>query len=76
MSDAPSLNHVAMSMDPRVLDEAGRADILSFYGEVFGWTEGDNTGEQGNPLILTTGKMLEFIYLLPPVCQGDVRHLW
>ena len=65
MSDAPSLNHVAMSMDPRVLDEAGRADILSFYSEVFGWTEGDNTGEQGNPLILVTGKLLEFIYLLP-----------
>ena len=65
MSDAPSLNHVAMSMDPNVLDEAGRADILSFYGEVFGWTEGDNTGETGNPLILTTGKFLEFIYLLP-----------
>ena len=65
MSDAPSLNHVAMSMDPKVLDEQGRADILSFYGEVFGWTEGDNTGEKGNPLILTTGKFLEFIYLLP-----------
>ena len=63
--DAPSLNHVAMSMDPAVLDENGRADVLSFYGEVFGWSEGDNTGEQGNPLILMTGKFGEFIYLLP-----------
>lgn len=63
--DAPSLNHVAMSMDPKVLDDQGRKDILDFYGEVFGWTEGDNTGEKGNPLILTTGKFLEFIYLLP-----------
>ena len=51
----PTLNHVAISMDPAVLDEQGRADVLAFYGEVFGWTEGDNTGERGNPLILYTG---------------------
>ncbi|MEX0663349.1 MAG: hypothetical protein WD598_01110 [Acidimicrobiia bacterium] len=62
---APRLNHVAMSMDPKVLDEQGRVDILDFYGEVFGWTEGDNTGETGNPLILYTGAFGEFVYLLP-----------
>jgi hypothetical protein len=65
MSDIPRLNHVAMSMDPAVLDEQGRADVLAFYGEVFGWTEGDNTGETGNPLILMTGAFGEFVYLLP-----------
>ena len=62
---APRLNHVAISMDPTVLDERGRVDILDFYGEVFGWTEGDNTGESGNPLILYTGAFAQFIYLLP-----------
>jgi hypothetical protein len=66
MTDAAlTLNHVAMSMDPAVLDEQGRTDILSFYGEVFGWTEGDNTGEEGNPLILYTGAFAQFVYLLP-----------
>ena len=65
----PTLNHVAMSMDPSVLDERGRADILDFYGEVFGWTEGDNTGESGNPLILYTGAFAQFVYLLP----GDLE---
>ena len=64
-SSVPTLNHVAMSMDPGVLDEQGRADILSFYGEVFGWSEGDNTGERGNPLILMTGAPMQFVYLLP-----------
>jgi catechol 2,3-dioxygenase-like lactoylglutathione lyase family enzyme len=59
------LNHVALSVDPAVLDDAGRAEILDFYGEVFGWTEGDNTGESGNPLILYTGAFAQFIYLLP-----------
>ena len=64
-SFTPRLNHVAISLDPAVLDDRGRADILDFYGEVFGWTEGDNTGEEGNPLILYTGAPMQFVYLLP-----------
>jgi hypothetical protein len=62
---APRLNHVAISVDRDVLDAQGRRDVLAFYGEVFGWTEGDNTGESGNPLILYTGSFGEFVYLLP-----------
>jgi hypothetical protein len=68
VSDAPSrprLNHVAISMDPVLLDSGGRAELLDFYGDVFGWTEGDNTGEVGNPLIMYTGAFGEFVYLLP-----------
>jgi hypothetical protein len=65
VSGRPTLNHVAISMDPTVLDERGRADVLAFYGDVFGWTEGDNTGETGNPLILYTGAFGQFLYLLP-----------
>ena len=61
----PRLNHVAISMPPSALDDTGRAEILEFYGDVFGWTEGDNTGEQGNPLILYTGEYGQFVYLLP-----------
>ena len=41
MSERPTLNHVAISMDPAVLDDAGRRDVLDFYGEVFGWTARD-----------------------------------
>ena len=61
---APRLNHVAITMPPGELDEAGRAEIKDFYGDVFEWFEGDNTGESGNPLILMTGQM-QFVYLLP-----------
>ena len=61
----PRLNHVAISVDPSVLDDEGRATVLDFYGQVFGWTEGDNTGEAGNPLILYTGAPAQFVYLLP-----------
>jgi len=65
MTSRPTLNHVAISMDPAVLDDRGRADICRFYGDVFGWTEGDNTGEIGNPLIMYTGAFAQFVYLLP-----------
>ncbi len=61
----PLINHVAISVDASVLDEAGRAALLDFFGEVFGWTEGDNSTEKGNPLILYTGRMRQFLYLLP-----------
>ena len=74
---APTLNHVAISMDPALLDDAGRADLLDFYGDVFGWTEGDNTGEEGNPLILYTGAFGQFVYLLPadpPLTAPPLDH--
>jgi catechol 2,3-dioxygenase-like lactoylglutathione lyase family enzyme len=61
----PRLNHVAISVEPALLDERGRAELIEFYGAVFGWTEGDNTGEKGNPLILYTGAFGQFVYLLP-----------
>jgi hypothetical protein len=61
----PLINHVAISVDAKVLDEAGRAALLDFFGEVFGWVEGDNSTERGNPLILYTGEMRQFLYLLP-----------
>jgi catechol 2,3-dioxygenase-like lactoylglutathione lyase family enzyme len=66
MNDGPPrLNHVAISMDPALLDDHGRAELLDFYRDVFGWTEGDNTGELGNPLIMYTGAFAQFVYLLP-----------
>jgi hypothetical protein len=61
----PLLNHVAITVDATVLDEAGRAALLDFFGQVFGWTEGDNSTERGNPLILYTGRQRQFLYLLP-----------
>lgn len=60
----PRLNHVAITMPPDELDAAARAELKEFYGDVFGWVEGDNSGESGNPLILMTGQM-QFVYLLP-----------
>jgi hypothetical protein len=65
MDFAPRINHVAISVDADVLNDEGRAALLDFYSEVFGWTEGDNSTEKGNPLILVTGEWRQFVYLLP-----------
>ena len=62
---APLINHIAISVDGSVLDAAGRRALLDFFGEVFGWVEGDNSTEQGNPLILYTGRSRQYLYLLP-----------
>ena len=64
-SFSPRINHVAISVDATVMDDAGRADLLRFFSEVFGWVEGDNSTEKGNPLILYTGSLGQFLYLLP-----------
>ncbi len=64
-SFSPRINHVAISVDAEVMDEAGRTALLHFYSDVFGWIEGDNSTEQGNPLILYTGSLGQFLYLLP-----------
>jgi len=61
----PVINHLAISVDADVLDDPGRAALLDFFGEVFGWVEGDNSTERGNPLILYTGEMRQYLYLLP-----------
>ena len=50
----PRLNHVAISMPAELLDDAGRAEIVDFYREVFGW-EPFATNEASNPLVMGTG---------------------
>ena len=64
-SFAPRINHVAISVDADLMDEEGRASLLDFFSEIFGWVEGDNSTEKGNPLILYTGALGQFLYLLP-----------
>jgi hypothetical protein len=61
----PVINHLAISVDAAVLDQAGRSALLDFYGEVFGWVEGDNSTEQGDPLIVYTGELRQYLYFLP-----------
>ncbi len=71
-SRMPQFNHVAMSLPADTLDEAGRADILRFYGEVFGWTEMPTLTEDRVRLVLRAHSNEQFVFLVadpePMVC--------
>jgi hypothetical protein len=64
MGDAtPRFNHVAMTVAPDLLEEAGRADILSFYGDVFGWQEMPTMTEDRKRLVLMAYEFGQFVFL-------------
>ena len=72
----PVFNHVAMSVPADLLDERGRADVLRFFGEVFGWTEVPSQTEDRVRLVLRAHSNEQFVYLVaddsPMRCpQGD-----
>jgi hypothetical protein len=70
MSDAirfsrtPSFNHVAMTVPADLLDARGRADLLAFYGEVFGWTEMPSMTSDRVRLVLRAYTNEQFVYLV------------
>jgi hypothetical protein len=70
----PRLNHVAMSVPADLLDEAGRADLLGFYEEVFGWTEMPTLTEDRKRLVLRAYSNEQFVFLVadpePMRCPG------
>ena len=60
---SPWLNHVAMSVDPEVLNEAGRRDIVDFYSEVFGWQELEMMTVDRKRLVLGAYRLDQFIFI-------------
>lgn len=42
MARSQALSHVAMSVPPGTLTDEWRAEVLGFYGELFGWKELDS----------------------------------
>ncbi|MBV9040640.1 MAG: hypothetical protein JOZ68_06530, partial [Acidimicrobiia bacterium] len=60
----PRFNHVAMSLPADVLDERGRADIVAFYEEVFGWEELPQMTEDRKRLVLMAYRYGQFVFLI------------
>ena len=60
----PRFNHVAMSMPADALDEQGRADIIRFYSEVFGWHELPMLTEDRHRLVLQAHTYEQFVFLI------------
>lgn len=60
----PVFNHVAMSLPADMLGETGRAEILRFYGEVFGWTEMPSMTEDRKRMVLRVHSNEQFVFLV------------
>ena len=61
---APRFNHVALSMPADALDERGRAAIVHFYGEVFGWEEMPTMTADRERLVLAAWRYDQFVFLV------------
>ncbi len=60
----PRFNHVAMSLPADTLDERGRADIVAFYQDVFGWEELPQMTEDRQRLVLMAYRYGQFVFLI------------
>ena len=63
-SQAPRLNHVAMSVAPDALDADGRAALIAFYGDVFGFEEYEDLTEDRQRLVFRAHSHEQFVFLI------------
>jgi len=70
----PRFNHVAMSVPSDLLDEQGRAELVDFYREVFGWEELPTETIDRRQLVLSAYRYDQFVFLVgdddPMACPG------
>jgi hypothetical protein len=59
----PRFNHVAMSLPAQALSETGRAEILRFYSEVFGFSEMPGLSVDRERLVLRAHSNEQFVFL-------------
>jgi hypothetical protein len=73
----PTFNHVAISVPADALGEEGRAQILRFYGEVFGWTEMPTLTLDRERLVMRAYSNEQFVYVVAdpkPMACGSLDH--
>jgi hypothetical protein len=74
---APRFNHVAMSVPADLLGGEGRAEILRFYGDVFGWEELPTETLDRKRLVLRAYDNEQFVFLIaddPPMTCPRLDH--
>jgi hypothetical protein len=73
----PRFNHVAMSLPADLLSEQGRADIVRFYTDVFGFDEITMLTEDRKRLVLQAYSYEQFVFLIaddPPMTCPRLDH--
>ena len=66
-----------MSLPAELLGEAGRRDIVDFYGSVFGWEELPTETVDGKKLVLMAYRVDQFVFLIaddPPMRAPRLDH--
>ncbi|MBA2282670.1 MAG: hypothetical protein H0W25_15780 [Acidimicrobiia bacterium] len=63
-SQAPRLNHVALSLPADALDAEGRTALCAFYGDVFGFEEYAELTTDRRQLVLRAHTHEQFVFLV------------
>ena len=59
----PTFNHIAMSVEPGLLEADRQLELLSFHREVFGWTEMPGMSRPRELLVMRVHSNEQFVYL-------------
>jgi hypothetical protein len=73
----PRLNHVAMSVAADELDADGRAALIAFYGDVFGFEEYEDLTQDRQRLVFRAHSHEQFLFLVaddPPMTAPRMDH--
>lgn len=73
----PRFNHIALSVPADQLDADGRAKLLSFYEEVFGFTEMPTMTKDRDLVVLRCYSNEQFVYIHAtdnPMQCGTMEH--
>jgi hypothetical protein len=60
----PRLNHVALSVPADALDDQGRAALVAFYGDVFGFEEYPELTRDRQQLVFRAHSHEQFVFLI------------
>ena len=60
----PRFNHVALSVSSALLDADGRAALIAFYGDVFGFEEYPDLTQDRQRLVLRAHTHEQFVFLI------------
>jgi catechol-2,3-dioxygenase len=72
------LSHVALTVDPGVLDGEPRTQLLEFYGEVLGWSENTGLAIPGERILLRVPGDEQYVTIRAsqdPMTTSGYEHL-
>jgi hypothetical protein len=73
----PRFNHVALSVAPGELDADGRAALIAFYGDVFGFEEYEDLTQDRQRLVFRAHSHEQFLFLTAedtPMAASRLDH--